>query len=196
MRSATLEREQRRETVELDDGTSLEIAGIPLPDGNGLLTITFVAPAARSGSSDGAAGPMPITPAQLQIEQIAPFPFLTSLVREREKSVEAKRLTLNLRGSRNARPVRADPGQLGRAIGLLLDKAITAAPEGGAVQITLGRTRRGSEIAIMGDNFEPLSQQGADADARLVREIVEAHGGQLRLSAIPEAGSAVTIILP
>jgi signal transduction histidine kinase len=42
IRSATLDRKDRQGTVELIDGRSLEYAGVPLPDGNGLLTVLDV----------------------------------------------------------------------------------------------------------------------------------------------------------
>ncbi|WP_338465696.1 PAS-domain containing protein [Novosphingobium sp. ZN18A2] len=39
IRAATLERKSRRGRVALSDGRFLELAGVPLPDGNGLLTV-------------------------------------------------------------------------------------------------------------------------------------------------------------
>ncbi|MXO60080.1 histidine kinase [Altererythrobacter salegens] len=42
VRSATLDRQQRGGQVTLTDGRTLEFAGVPLPDGNGLLTVLDV----------------------------------------------------------------------------------------------------------------------------------------------------------
>jgi len=42
VRAATLDRKQRSGRVELSDGRTLEFAGVPLPDGNGLLTVLDV----------------------------------------------------------------------------------------------------------------------------------------------------------
>ncbi|AKH41764.1 signal transduction histidine kinase [Altererythrobacter atlanticus] len=42
VRSATLDRKQRSGRVQLSDGRTLEFAGVPLPDGNGLLTVLDV----------------------------------------------------------------------------------------------------------------------------------------------------------
>jgi signal transduction histidine kinase len=39
VRSATLDRQQRGGQVQMSDGRTLEFAGVPLPDGNGLLTV-------------------------------------------------------------------------------------------------------------------------------------------------------------
>ncbi len=42
IRSATLDRKQREGRIELADGRTLDFAGVPLPDGNGLLTVLDV----------------------------------------------------------------------------------------------------------------------------------------------------------
>jgi signal transduction histidine kinase len=42
VRSATLDRKERSGRVSLSDGRTLEFAGVPLPDGNGLLTVIDV----------------------------------------------------------------------------------------------------------------------------------------------------------
>jgi len=42
VRAATLDRKQRGGRVALADGRTLEFAGVPLPDGNGLLTVTDI----------------------------------------------------------------------------------------------------------------------------------------------------------
>lgn len=42
VRAATLDRQQRGGRVQLSDGRTLEFAGVPLPDGNGLLTVLDV----------------------------------------------------------------------------------------------------------------------------------------------------------
>lgn len=42
VRAATLDRKQRGGRVQLSDGRTLEFAGVPLPDGNGLLTVLDV----------------------------------------------------------------------------------------------------------------------------------------------------------
>ncbi|TCD05521.1 PAS domain-containing sensor histidine kinase [Erythrobacteraceae bacterium CFH 75059] len=48
VRSATLDRIQRTGRVELKDGRTLEYAGVPLPDGNGLLTVLDVTASRRA----------------------------------------------------------------------------------------------------------------------------------------------------
>lgn len=48
IRSATLDRRQREGRADLADGRTLEFAGIPLPDGNGLLTVLDVTASRRA----------------------------------------------------------------------------------------------------------------------------------------------------
>jgi signal transduction histidine kinase len=48
VRAATLDRLQRGGRVELSDGRTLEFAGVPLPDGNGLLTVLDVTDSKRA----------------------------------------------------------------------------------------------------------------------------------------------------
>jgi PAS domain S-box-containing protein len=48
VRAATLDRRQRGGRVELSDGRTLEFAGVPLPDGNGLLTVLDVTDSKRA----------------------------------------------------------------------------------------------------------------------------------------------------
>ncbi|WP_324827649.1 sensor histidine kinase [Qipengyuania zhejiangensis] len=48
IRSATLDRKKREGRIELADGRSLDFAGVPLPDGNGLLTVLDVTASRRA----------------------------------------------------------------------------------------------------------------------------------------------------
>ena len=61
----------------------------------------------------------------LATEEVELLPFVTQVVREREEAIEEKGLTLDLRGDKGAGTVQADTRQLGRAIGNMLDNAIT-----------------------------------------------------------------------
>ncbi len=64
-------------------------------------------------------------------------------MREREEAIDSKGQTLDLRGDRGAGSVNADPRQLGRALGNLLDNAIRATPEGGRILVALSRRKAG-----------------------------------------------------
>jgi signal transduction histidine kinase len=235
VRAATLERRETGARAALADGRVVEYAGVPLPDGNGLLIVLditdsqkaeealrernaalveadqlktrflanmsyeFRTPLTSIGGfaemlqmglggelseggrdyveailtsvarlsdqienvldlSQSEAGLLP-----LAREEIDVLPFVTALVKERETRIHDNHITLDLRGSASAGRISADPRRLGRALGHLVDNAITAAstgaiagpPRGGHIRIDLARHRmRGADwlrISIQDD---------------------------------------------
>jgi len=284
VRSATLDRRQRGGRVQLADGRTLEFAGVPLPDGNGLLTVIDVTDSARSEQAlreraialeesdalktrflanmsyefrtpltsiggfaellqGGVAGPLSdqakeyvqailtsVERLSQQIEsvldltqseagllpmatdEIALLEFTTQVVREREEAVEAKNLSLDLRGDKGAGVVTGDRRQLSRALGNVIDNAITAAPTGGRVLVALVRRKAGVKIVVSdnGDGMRPAelarALEGFKLDEAgdskrglglpLARQMIEAHGGRLEIQSEKGAGTTVTISLP
>ncbi|MFO6447102.1 PAS-domain containing protein [Erythrobacter sp. NE805] len=288
VRAATLDRREKEGRVDLADGRTLRFAGIPLPDGNGLLTVLditasqkaeqalreraealeeadavkarFLAnmsyefrtplttiggyaellksgavsdPAAASeyvdailtaverlteqvenvlDLSQSEAGLLPIRKERLDV-----LDFLTALVREREAAIIAAGLSLDLKG-RRGRVVEADPRQMGRALGNLLDNAVAHTPERGRIAIEIRRAPEGTgyglEITIA-DNGRGMSSQelaraqgggratGEGAPERrtglgipLARQLIAAHDGTLEIESRKGAGTTATIRLP
>jgi signal transduction histidine kinase len=151
----------------------------------------------------------------IQTEEIELLPFVTRIVREREETLDARGLTLDLRGDRTAGKVMADPRQLGRAIGNLLDNAIAATPKGGRVLVGLSRRKQGVRIVISdnGPGMKPSElaraldgyRIGADGKPEgrrgglglpLARQLVEAHGGRIDMQSEKGVGTTATITLP
>lgn len=285
VRAATLDRREKAGRVDLKDGRTLEFAGVPLPDGNGLLTVLDITDSQKAEKAlrernqaleeadkvkgkflanmsyefrtpltsiggfaelikSGAAGE---TNEQLseyvdailtsvarlteQVENVLDLsqseagllpinkeaidlvPFVTKLVREREQTIVQAGLGLDLKGKRG-RLVEADPRQIGRAIGNLLDNAIAGTPEGGHIQISVPKLSTGTKITIAdtGKGMSPAElemalggktsgEQGASEKRQglgipLARQLVEAHGGTLELSSEPGKGTTATIRLP
>ncbi len=288
VRAATLDRREKEGRVELADGRTLRFAGIPLPDGNGLLTVLDItasqkaeqalreraealeeadavkarflanmsyefrtplttiggyAELLKSGAasdpqaageyvdailsaverlteqvenvldlSQSEAGLLPI-----RKERIDLLDFLTTLVREREQTIIAAGLGLDLKG-RRGRVVEADPRQMGRAIGNLLDNAVTGTPVGGRIAIDLNKAPEGSdwsfEIVIADNGRGMTSQELARAQGGLkpakdgtperrtglgiplARQLIEAHDGTLDIVSRKGAGTTATIRLP
>jgi signal transduction histidine kinase len=286
VRAATLDRKQQGGQVQLADGRTLEFAGVPLPDGNGLLTVLDVTDSKKAEDAlrerataleeadavktrflanmsyefrtpltsiggfaellqSGVAGDL--TPqaqdyvasilsaverlrAQIEsvldltqseagllplaTEEIELMPFVTQVVRERAEALEAKGVTLDLRGDRTSGKIMADARQLGRAIGNLFDNAINATPEGGRVLVALNRRKQGVRIVVsdngagmkpselaraldgyrIGTDGKPESRRGLGLP--LARQLIEAHGGRLDLQSEKGVGTTATISLP
>jgi signal transduction histidine kinase len=289
VRAATLDRREKGGQVALADGRTLRFAGVPLPDGNGLLTVLDItdsqkaenalreravaleeadavkarflanmsyefrtplttiggfAELLKSGAagetseqageyvdailtaaarlteqvenvldlSQSEAGLLPITK-----EEIDLLPFLTQLVREREEAIIAAGIGLDLRGGRG-RLVRADPRQLARAVGNLLDNAIAGTPEDGKILIEIAKPEADSdwqaEIVItdngtgmtaddlaraqgpvrIGDDGAPQKRSGLGIP--LSRQLIAAHGGTLELASEEGVGTVAMIRLP
>ncbi len=289
VRAATLDRREKGGRVELVDGRTLEFAGVPLPDGNGLLTVLDItdsqkaenalreralaleeadavkarflanmsyefrtplttiggyAELLKSGAagdigeqgdeyvdaiiasverltdqvenvldlSQSEAGLLPITKEEIEL-----LGFLTKIVREREQVIIDARLGLDLKGKRG-RKAQADPRQLGRAVGALLDNAIGGTPEDGKILIEILVLDEASEWGaafVISDNGRGMSSEelersldsqrkGDDGELEkrqglgipLARQLIEAHGGRLELSSEEGVGTAAIIYLP
>jgi len=289
VRAATLDRREKGGQVELADARTLRFAGVPLPDGNGLLTVLDItdsqkaekalreraealeeadavktrflanmsyefrtplttiggfAELLKSGVADrdspqageyvdailaaverlteqvenvldlsqSEAGLLPI-----RKERIDLLEFLTLLVREREQAIIAAGLGLDLKG-RRGRIIEADPRQLGRAIGHLLDNAIAGTAKDGKILIELRKPvdndRWNAEI-IIADNGRGMSEaELARTQSRvtmakdgapqrrnglgipLARELIETHDGELDIASQERAGTTAIIRLP
>ena len=158
------------------------------------------------------AGLMPISKEKIEL-----MPFLTQIVREREEAIVSAGLGLDLKGKK-ARIAMADPRQLGRALGNLLDNAIQGTPEGGQIRINVpkpGPEDEWSAAIVIADDGRGMSEEElaqALGDARqgedgkpetrsglgipLARQFIEAHGGTLELASEEGAGTTAIILLP
>lgn len=284
IRAATLDRKEQGGRLALADGRTLEFAGVPLPDGNGLLTVLDITASQNAETalkernqaleaaddvktrflanmsyelrtpltsiggfaellgagvagelseqgqeyvtaildsvarltdqvenvldlSQSEAGLLPLNKKRLDM-----LPFVTDVVREREKAISDGGISLDLRGSKVSGKIDADQRQLGRAIGQLLDNAIAATPQGGQILIALSKQKGVSQIVIS-DSGEGMTRQeleramGFAAEAGtsiakqglgipLAQQLIEAHGGTLSILSRKGEGTTATIELP
>ncbi|MDD3798728.1 MAG: PAS-domain containing protein, partial [Novosphingobium sp.] len=287
VRAATLDRKQVGGQATLADGRILEFAGVPLPDGNGLLTVLDVTASRKAEDAlrerataleeadavktrflanmsyefrtpltsiggfaellqSGLAGDLTpqakeyvegilssvarlgeqietvldLTQSEagllpLAFEEVELMPFLTKLAREREERIVEAGVNLNLRGNQAAGKIQADRRRLGRAVGHILDNAITATGKGGRILVEVSRRKQGAKI-VVSDNGEGMTANqlahaldgfriaadGKGVERRqglglpLARQLIEAHGGKLELQSQKGVGTTATIYLP
>lgn len=284
---ATLERRQTGGRVVLADGRQFEFAGVPLPDGNGMLTVLDITDAQKAEAAlrernaalveadavktrfianmsyefrtpltsisgfaemlqSGLAGDLPdqakdyvaaimesVDRLGQQIENVLDlsqseagtlplaaepvdlFPLVTDTVTERAPRIEAAGLVADVRGTRSVGKVTGDARRLNRALGQLIDNAISATPAGGKILVQCER-KNGKAVVIVSDNgrgMEPaalaramdglrVSSDGKTLERRqglglpLARQLIEAHGGTLELMSEPGQGTAAIVTLP
>jgi signal transduction histidine kinase len=289
VRAATLDRRERGGLVELADGRTLRFAGVPLPDGNGLLTVLditdsqmaekalreravaleeadevktrflanmsyeFRTPLTSIGGfaellASGAAGELSAAAGEYvdailtsvarlteQVENVLDLsqseagllpiekkkidllPFLTKIVRQREAEIVARGIGLDLKGKRQ-RTAMADPRQLERALGHLLDNAIAGTAEGGQILIELPHPiedEKWQSAIVISDNGKGMSREAlerafAAAPASrngelerrdglgipLARRLIEAHEGMLEITSEEGVGTTAVVLLP
>ena len=158
--------------------------------------------------SQGEAGLLPLSKERVEL-----LPFVTEIVREREEAIADGALTLDLRGNSGG-AIEADRRQLGRAIGHLLDNSIAATGQGGKILVDVARTKDGARIVIS-DNGSGMGKQelsrlleglrvlpDGKVEKRgglgvpLSRQLIEAHGGSLKMESRKGVGTTALIMLP
>jgi PAS domain S-box-containing protein len=149
-----------------------------------------------------------------QVRQVEIIPLLHSVVGSFPNLADKYHLTVDCPAGLG--PVQADEGQLHRALQNLLSNAIKYSPGGG--RITLGGYREGRFVTLFVSDEGigiPLDAQemifdryfrlcpaegpaigGTGLGLALVKEIVKAHNGRLRVESTPGEGSTFSISLP
>lgn len=149
----------------------------------------------------------------LNLERTELLPFVTEVVRSREQAILQAGLSLDLRGNSGG-AIDADKRQLARAIGHLLDNAIAATPKGGKVLVDLAKTKGGARIVVsdngagmtseelarvlggLAENEDGQLERRQGLGIPLARQLIEQHGGTLKIESEPGAGTTAIIHLP
>ena len=113
-------------------------------------------------------------------------------------------------------PVEADPDRIEQILRIVFDNAIRHTPAGGAITVHLARQGREAVLAVRdtGEGIAPehlprifdrfyradsargRAEGNTGLGLAIARTLVEAHGGTIRLTSTPGAGTTVTIRLP
>ncbi|MCT2401005.1 PAS domain-containing sensor histidine kinase [Novosphingobium mangrovi (ex Huang et al. 2023)] len=155
----------------------------------------------------------------LKKEDIDVMPFVRGVVEERAVRIGKAGLTLDLQANGLIRTLSADRRRLARAIGHLVDNAIAASPRGSRILVQVSRRKAGDADLVrilvqdQGKGMDgrslaralegmKVSADGKSVERRqglglpLARQLVEAHGGTLKLVSEPGKGTSAIIELP
>jgi signal transduction histidine kinase len=142
--------------------------------------------------------------------------LVASLADEFQREAVDRGCQIDLKAADNMPPVYADPEALGNAVWNLLDNAVKYSPECRTIWVEVGREGTGLVIRVRdrgvgipaaergkilrkfvrGTAAQTLGIKGTGIGLAMVKHIVDAHGGTLRLESAPGNGSTFTIWLP
>ena len=153
---------------------------------------------------------------QYRFDTIDPAELVHEVTREFQRSIDGAGCAIEVRIQDDAPLVRADRAALDCVIWNLLDNAFKYSPEcrtvwvdvereNGSVAIRVRDRGRGIlpaeqqrifEKFVRGEGAKESSIPGTGIGLAMVRHIVAAHGGEIRLESTPGEGSTFTVLLP
>ncbi|MFK7849170.1 MAG: two-component regulator propeller domain-containing protein [Rhodothermales bacterium] len=149
---------------------------------------------------------------------------LNTFVRERAQAfaplAERKNINFSIESSDDALPVVFDAGQFEKVLANLLSNAFKFTQEGGTIRVTVGENKQGSsdrpvfisvrdngpgipadELPHVFDRFHQVNessmrlQPGTGIGLALVNQLVDRHGGEIRVESEEGFGSIFTVLL-
>jgi signal transduction histidine kinase len=153
---------------------------------------------------------------QYRLERVETTPFLRALGDEFAADAAVQEATVDVDIPAELPVIQADQEALGRAIWNLLDNAVKYSPRGPRVRLEARSVATGVEVSVTDEGlgippdeqasiFQKFARGSAAATSgvkgtglglSMVRHIVEAHGGTIRVDSRPAEGSTFTIALP
>ncbi|UEM24450.1 HAMP domain-containing histidine kinase (plasmid) [Skermanella mucosa] len=154
---------------------------------------------------------------ELREEAVALDRLAAEAIRGLREASSAAGVTVDLTSVAGGMMVLGDPLRLRQVLDNLLSNAVKFTPEGGRIEVAVERLADGHTVVIVTDTgigipardlarvFLPFEQsdsrrarpaQGTGLGLPLVRQLVESHGGTVRMSSEPGIGTEVTVELP
>jgi signal transduction histidine kinase len=142
--------------------------------------------------------------------------FVQGIVEEFRRAPEARDRVISCQIEGGVPPIQADRESLSRALWNLLENATKYSPAGGPIRVTARRQGNSVLLAVedegagipfaererifqkfvRGADVKQTGVRGVGIGLALVKRIVEAHGGSVRLESEPGRGSTFTLVLP
>ncbi len=154
---------------------------------------------------------------RLDLQQVEPGPILEAAIDSTRPTAEAKGIRIQTLLDPRVGQVAADPGRLQQVFWNLLTNAIKFTPKGGRVQVQLRRINSHVEVTVsdtgqgihpefldqvferfrQADSTTKRAHGGLGLGLAIVRQLVELHGGTVRVDSPGEGqGATFTIDLP
>jgi signal transduction histidine kinase len=163
-----------------------------------------------AGLHDQALGSLELNRSRVQVSD-----WLVSTLSPWEASARQKGLSWSTEIPPDLPLATMDPDRMAQAFGNILSNAIKFTPAGGQISVAakVEESRLSIEVADTGPGIPPEEQQkifqpfyrvrqghriveGMGLGLSIARDIVTAHGGEIRLKSMPEAGSQFTLQIP
>ena len=147
---------------------------------------------------------------ELNLEPVSLPALVKAAVEWARPRTEGRGASLKVRAERGLGELVADPARLSQAIDHLLENAIGAVGEGGAITVTLEKRGEGVALTVSDtgrgipyhlqpnvfDRFARRDRGGPGVGLALVKAIAELHGGVAEVRSEPGRGAAFTLTLP
>jgi signal transduction histidine kinase/ActR/RegA family two-component response regulator len=154
---------------------------------------------------------------RLDLQAVEPATLIRDAIRSLRQQAKQKAITLEVSLDESVTPLIADPHRLTQIVANLVANAIKFTPEGGRVEVRLERAGMLAKIVVIDNGsgidrdvlptlFAPFRQAnssstrphgGLGVGLALVKDLVELHGGQVRVQSEGEQrGATFTVELP
>lgn len=147
---------------------------------------------------------------ELNLEPVSLPALVKAAVEWARPRTEGRGAALKVRAERGLGELVADPARLSQAIDHLLENAIGAVSEGGAITVTLEKRGEGVALTVSDtgrgipyhlqpnvfDRFARRDRGGPGVGLALVKAIAELHGGVAEVRSGPGRGASFTLTLP